>query len=680
MRLLTAAFGLAATLSLATPLVTAGYACPTDGALHIQRADLGSDGEIRAIEHLEVGAHGRTCAREVDADPDDLDVAVSILHTDDAGRSLEASELTGSDPVTTHVRVNDRSVRVQTLTHGGSDGHASQAYPVGILQRVQITLSYPAGWEVVGPTEPGTSLRVEGDQVVASRSGMVLSGLLEDHLAMEMTAIPGQGTPSVTVETTPVTSIEDAALPDALLDQDTTAVVGALLAHLSDSLDGMAEGTDALEHGVATLDDGVGSLAGGAADLATGTDEFHDGVASLSDGADDLADNAGRVSDGTRELARGITALADGAGTLDAGLDDAADGAGELAGGADGVAGGLGQVTDGIGPLRDGATALAAGARQLADELASMGDLDLPETDLLGADPDELVDVVRDIADAITTVRDDLQAMVGALDPDHQQLVEVAVSILTSLADGLEELASGIATALTTLGEVAEGLATVTGAVDELAGGGEQLAAGIAELEDALVQLRQGADALAQGTGELSLGLGALSSGTNQLTTGLEELDHGADELARGVETFADGSRLLADGTRDLETGAGELAGGTSALAEGTGELAAGTEALVEGTGELSDGAAQLPDALREIGGTADRGTERVALTAALLDASAERAAGRLHDATAITTQLVHAGVPAPGTSIWLVATIAVVALVLALGTYQAARRRRSAR
>lgn len=671
---------LAATLSISAPLIAVGYACPTDGApLRIQRADLSADGEINTLEHLEVGAHGRTCAQATDADPDDLDVSVSILHTDVAGRSLEASALHGTDPVSTRVRVRDRSVRMQTIALHASGEFERETYPIGVPQRVHITVTYPAGWEVIGPIDSGTSLRVEGDRVIVSRSGVILSGLLDDHAILEVTAIPARGTPSITVEATPLTSVHAEALPEPLLDRDTTAVVGALLARVSDAFDEMVDGTDALQQGVGELHTGAGSLADGAAELAAGTAEFRAGVTTLADGSAELADGAGQLADGTHEVTDGISALANGAGAIDAGLGDATNGAQELAHGAGDLAGGLGQISDGVRPLSEGASALAAGARQLADELAAMGDIDLPNADLDSVDPDELVNVVLEISGGITAVRDDLHELLSTLGPEQQQVVGIAVSILTTLADGLQELATGLATALETLGEVVEGFAAVTGAVEEMAGGTAQLATGIAELEGALGQLSDGADALAQGTTELSSGLGELSSGTSQLAVGMDELDDGAGELAGGARALADGSRRLADGTHELASGTGDLEGGTAALAAGTEELVTGTGSLAEGTSELAEGAAQFPAALRDIGATADRGTDRVALAFALLDASAERAIQRQDGAVVLTTQLVHEGVPARS-STWLLVPVAGLSLILAAGTLWTVRRRRSAR
>ncbi|WP_053202999.1 hypothetical protein [Jiangella muralis] len=116
-----------------------------------------------------------------------------------------------------------------------------------------------------------------------------------------------------------------------------------------------------------TLRGGVNGLSDGVDQIIAGGDALISGLMQLTDGAHDLHDGNLRISDGAGELAAGAEAAADGAGRL-------ADGAGQLEEGASTAADGAGQVADGAGELADGASAAADGAGQIADGAGRLAD------------------------------------------------------------------------------------------------------------------------------------------------------------------------------------------------------------------------------------------------------------------------------------------------------------------
>lgn len=557
-----------AALTLPAPAMAPSIACgpiPT-GAAVVSFGQLADDGELTSLRRRVVGDDGQVCDEEVD--DGDLDVEVAILHRDVDGRSLEASQLRAGRPVRTRVSVRDTTAQAQELAVAGPVGSVNQQRRVGIPQLVRATVRYPSGWDVTPPEGDGVGSRIDGEVVEVTRTAVLFAPLLDEELVLEVEARPGRGTPSVTVDATPLTAATAQAVPDGLLDRDTTAVVAALLE--------LAE---------------------------AGARELTEGAEQLAAGGDRLADGAAEVADGSAGLGEGMAGLADGVGEVSAGIGASAAGARELAGGADRLADGTAQVAAGAGPLADGATELATGARMLSDELSFLREVEPPDVD-----PDEVVTGVAEISAGIREVRDQLQAMLPP-DPDPQDPLVIAIGVLTEMADGLDEAAAGIAEALGAVVDAAEGVRELAEGVDALASGAEELAAGIDELEGALHGLADGAAALASGANELAAGLGELSAASDELASGADELTVGARGLAAGTDGVAEGARGLADGME-----------------------------------ELADGAGQLPDALGDAMGIADRGGERAAITAAVLDQGAMRAEARRGDADLVTTQLVHRG------------------------------------
>ncbi|SDS78258.1 hypothetical protein [Jiangella sp. DSM 45060] len=136
---------------------------------------------------------------------------------------------------------------------------------------------------------------------------------------------------------------------------------------LRGGVNGLSDGVDQIIAGGNALISGLMQLTDGAHDLHDGNLRIFDGAGELAAGAEAAADGAGRLADGAGQLEDGATAAADGAGQV-------ADGAGELADGADAAADGAGQIADGAGRLADGADEAAVGAGVLAGGLETAAD------------------------------------------------------------------------------------------------------------------------------------------------------------------------------------------------------------------------------------------------------------------------------------------------------------------
>ena len=637
------------------PVLAPGVACgPVDADTAVITAgDLADDGELGTVEQRIVRGDGEVCV--TDRDGVEPTVAVAVLHTDAEGRSREAAELGRVEGrLTTRVEARDVTAATREVTVLGPLGATTVERRVGLPQLVRIAVSYPSSWDVQAPEGDGVTTTVVDGVVEVSRSVVLFPPLLEDAVALQVHATPARGTPSVTVEASPLAGVEPFVLPAGVLEQDALAVIGALSVLGQDGATELAEGTDELAEGVGELAGGAGELAGGAGELAGGLTGLSGGAGELATGAGEVAGGAAELADGTRQLAGGVAETAQGSGEVAAGAGELRQGSSELAAAA--------------GELARGADELAAGAQALADGLAGAGEVPTPELDV-GA----LTGGLEELAAEIAAVRDDLAALIGPDAGPGDPLV-IAVATLTALSDATAGLARELATGLAAIGAALEGLEEAAAGAAGLAEGAGELAAGGAALAAGVEELAAGVTELAAGTTELTAGLGQLAAATGELSGGATGLATGTAGLAQGSRALADGSRELAAGGEELADGSRELAAGGEELAAGTSELATGGAALAEGSEELAGGAGELPELLAEVVGVADRSGQDAATTLAVLDAGSELAQEHVGAAALRTLQLRHEGEePVPAAA--LIGTLASV-LVLLLGLFGLVRRR----
>ncbi len=589
--------------SAATPA-----SCPPSDHPVVTYVTLADDGEARSGQRAVLSGDGNC----VEADDGPWPVAVSILHRDDEGRTVEGARIgrvTGS--LRTEVRVRDMTARDHTIDVDGPTGRDVERVRLSVPMMVVVVVDYPPGWQVEGPAGPGVALRSHPGGVDVTYAGLLFDPVTAAERVLAVDATPGPGRPNVTIRVTPLNDEADLQVPDGLLDPASLAVLGAFTALAVEGTEELADGTEELADGTRELADGTDELADGTRELADGTDELADGTRELADGTREFAD-------GLAELAEGFEEFADGIGELAAAMPDIADGA---AGIADGVAGVVGFLS----VLRDGGGDLAFG---LSDTAALAGQADGVAT--------ALVDTLDDLEQ---TLRSFLEDEVGA---DLDDLDDPGDAAIIGLLDLLEQ-----ATSLSgQLEDLVEDLVQQTGAlVFVLDGflGDPQLAA------------------LAGGAAELANGL-------NEIADVLDELADAAEELAEATEEIADAGEELADGTEELADGTRELADATDELADGTEELADGTRELADGTEELAEGTAELPEALQEVVDVADRAGQRASRTRAITVLGAQLAAAQGDT----TTLLASAGVRRDPISTPLLAAFGVAAAAAVAGTRRA--------
>lgn len=223
-----------------------------------------------------------------------------------------------------------------------------------------------------------------------------------------------------------------------------------------------------------------------------------------------LADGASAVASGAQRLSDGAARLTDGAQRATAAVDRFIDG---LAQGKDG----LGEATDGARAARDGSARLADGARQLADALTLAHDQTQLAVDALrmayqalSADPLCTADPI--CARSREGIGEIYRAERDKLLPGLAKAAAAAGKIAGGndrLADGLEELRSGLADA--------------QGGIDQLSAAHRTFQGKLGELADGAGKVSGGVDKLAGGAGHVSDGTGKLASSTGELRAGLEK-------------------------------------------------------------------------------------------------------------------------------------------------------------
>jgi X-X-X-Leu-X-X-Gly heptad repeat protein len=422
---------------------------PGPGRVLEHRALIAPDGEPRSLSTWVVGPAGLACRVPGTTTSDDLGVAVAITHRDAGGAAVEGAALARTEgSITTRVRLVDTTAREVVLAAEGPAGPVTESRAIGTPMTVRIDVTYPSTWE---PTPPADAVvRRDGRSTVVSGIVVLAAPFTPGEAALEVSALPGRGTPEVSVEVTTLPGPVLQALTDRSDDRETYAVLGALL-------EVTADGTVELADGAGELADGLDALADGTAELADGTAELADGTAELADGVDELVR-------GVELLATGTRGLADGAGGLAAGLDQ-------------------------LAPQLEQLATLAGFVEQQVGSLAAV---DPAACASLPATPSTLLEQA-------TTLRCGISGVSAAFDDPEQGLVVGAAA----LADGAGQTADGVDELLAGVRELAEGTRALAEATATLAEGTRELADGAREAADGAGELADGADELPEALLEL---------------------------------------------------------------------------------------------------------------------------------------------------------------------------------
>ena len=108
----------------------------------------------------------------------------------------------------------------------------------------------------------------------------------------------------------------------------------------------------------------------------------------------------------------------------------------------------------------------------------------------------------------------------------------------------------------------------------------------ITSLKDGVAQLADGADQLDQGLNKLYDGVASLDDGLDRIYASVPTLTNGLNELNNGAGTLSSGAAQLSSGASTLASGAAELDGHSKDLVDGSSKLKQATDQIV---GKLGD-------------------------------------------------------------------------------------------
>lgn len=249
------------------------------------------------------------------------------------------------------------------------------------------------------------------------------------------------------------------------------------------------------QRSIERLHAGVDQLRAGAHELVAGARQASKGAAGVADGSRQLDQSVGPLAEGVKELGAGLR-------TMDAQRPRRAD-LKPLKEGAQTLADGHGELGRGLAELKDGTTRLTEGVAQFKDE-----------------------------ANNSFLVSNEVKDRVG------------------QLADGLNQVDSGLVSATGAQGRLAEGATQLNAGVLTLINGVQALGKGIhtaatkMPADSQVDDLRRGTSALAEGTASLAQGAQKLNAGVQRLEGGLALLDQSLppslkkmDGSARGLAT-----------------------------------------------------------------------------------------------------------------------------------------------
>lgn len=247
--------------------------------------------------------------------------------------------------------------------------------------------------------------------------------------------------------------------------------------------------------------------------------------------------------------------------------------------------------------------------RQLAGGLVTGGDeVNAEENfDWLLTDSDDATDgLASGRYAAVVRIPEDFSARATSFSKSEASQIQPAeIEVQTSQVRGIADTVVGqtIATAATAalnnelteqyLDNIYIGFNSTQKQFETVADGARKLADGSQDLSTGLGQTSDGTEQLADGLGQLDDGAGELADGTAQLSTGASQLSTGLQRLADGTEELPAQTRRLADGTQQSADGAAKLATGTRQLASGLADYRRGTRQAARGADEFATGLGQ---------------------------------------------------------------------------------------
>ena len=379
-----------------------------------------------------------------------------------------------------------------------------------------------------------------------------------------------------------------------------TVVTSGLLKDLEnedlEDMDEMTAGIGVLSELMDRIIDGSDALQEGANKFSDGLTEYTDAIDQLNDGVWQLQDGVATLDANGADLVSGADALSEGLEKIDEALADIDLSA--LSGGID--------TTD----LEKAAAAAAADGATLTTGLTSLGtafeNLEPSISGLIGAVSSSSEDL-SDSLDELSAAKENLSAAEGALADARTSLAEAESACVTP-EEATEEEQAAAEAVLTALEAADSGVESGEIAVDAAKKAVESAEGSVGSALGAFADISEpdlsGLDlsSVSEAATDLSEQMGVMQSSFEELSSISmpEDLEKQVKTLKKGISDLSDGASKLSEGLELYASGVSRLNEGMGAVAEGTDQLSSLGGELTDGCGKLADGIGKLKEGLQD--------------------------------------------------------------------------------
>lgn len=280
----------------------------------------------------------------------------------------------------------------------------------------------------------------------------------------------------------------------------------------------------------------------------------------LTKGIDEMSEATEQLHDGSVDINKGTNSLIDGLKSLGSGINKLFSGTKEIDDNSKILTKGFLDFNLGLLELKENLPGLVKGINDLNNGLTTLNKEGINIKLGLGS-----------LNKGTTELKQGLEGLSGGLselNAGHDQLVELAKSLVGSNDPRIKALAEGV---------IGEGIA-----INSLAQGAIGSASGAAKL--------------AESTNQLYMGYEQFIGGLDSTSKGFNQMNEGIKTLPQEIEMMVAGHTQLTNGLTPLFDGISGIKGGLSALSKETAMLPKEVQKLADGQKEISDGLSKLND------------------------------------------------------------------------------------
>jgi X-X-X-Leu-X-X-Gly heptad repeat protein len=496
--------------------------------------------------------------------------------------------------------VTNTDVEPQKISYTDASGKTvTKEVPVFAPLIGNLLTALPTGWEATDTSDASVSTDDSGDTL----------------LRWNLLVYPPLG--SFTQELTYRATIDSGIIPGTVMTMVAAGTGKDPASSFSDELlKNSVSGNKQLSQGLDILNEQTLALAAAADQLASGLAQLAKGAATGNqEVADKLVPGSEQVAQGTVGVALGQAALTDAVNQAAAGAKGLSEGTTELETGMRALTEALGLLADeGLPQLRDGAEVIEDVTNQLADVVGSEGDPPFP----LPSPSLPPIPTAIPTPSGIPTFP--IPTVTLKRTPTLYQATEAAVLGTTTLRDQLVKLNNNLLPILTVVAESASNskdAATESAAAaaklepliaslcspplnPPTPGECADLAGALAATTSAATTSSTVATALDEATVDLAkenVRSFLTAAGSNVLLAMLEEIRTGVDEVGKVLRSGSDES-----GDQGIVAGLEQLVGGLDQAIEAAEILAENAQTFSQGTSQLTQGATELSSGLDQTG------------------------------------------------------------------------------